>query len=276
LWWNSLARGANLAPMILLTAAETHPGYVRSNNEDAHLLLGHLGLVVVADGMAGHRYGELASAIAVKTVRKFYESEELDHLLRKQFRRSKEADLVSRGLPFEQFKLQRALEEANVAIVAAAVRNPQYETMGTTIVAAVVSDRSLFVAHVGDSRIYRFRRGKLAQLTHDHSLLNEYLRMNFIRPEDAASFPLKNVIVRALGLQENVVVDTAMKTAREGDFLLLCSDGLSDLVADDDIASAFEQEDDPGVIARHLIDMALDAGGLDNITVAVARIGEEA
>jgi PPM family protein phosphatase len=260
--------------MKLFTHAETHPGYVRTNNEDAHLLLGHLGLLVVADGMAGHRYGELASAISIKTLREFYESEELHRLLRQQFKRAKRAALVPRSFPFEQYKLQRALEEANVAIHTAAERNPQYETMGTTIVAAVVAEHSLFVGHVGDSRIYRYRRGKLQQLTEDHSLLNEYLRMNFLQPEDAASFPLKNVIVRALGLQEEVEVDTAMKTVSHGDLLMLCSDGLSDLVEDKDIAAAFAGEEEPEAITKRLVDMALDAGGLDNITVAVARIEE--
>jgi len=224
--------------------------------------------------MAGHRYGELASSISIKTVRKFYESEDLNRLLRQQFKRAKRAALVPRNFPFQQYKLQRALEEANVAIHVAAERNPQYETMGTTIVAAVVAEHSLFVGHVGDSRIYRYRRGKLQQLTEDHSLLNEYLRMNFIRPEDIASFPLKNVIVRALGLQEKVEVDTAKKTARDGDLIMLCSDGLSDLVDEEDIASAFSGEEEPEALARRLVDMALDAGGLDNVTVAVARIVE--
>ncbi len=260
--------------MRLLTHAETHPGYVRTNNEDAHLLLGHRGLVVIADGMAGHEYGELASAIAVKTMRQFYESEELNRLLRQQFTRAKRASLVPRNHPFEQYKLQRAVEEANVAIYVAAERNPQYENMGTTIVASLVSEHSLFVGHVGDSRIYRFRRGQLQQLTEDHSLLNEYLRMNFLRPEDAASFPLKNVIVRALGLQEKVEVDTAMKSARDGDLIMLCSDGLSDLVEEADIAAAFAGEEEPEAIARRLVDMALDGGGLDNVTVVVARIEE--
>lgn len=262
--------------MMLLTAAMTHPGYVRSNNEDAHLVLGHLGLLVVADGMAGHEYGELASAISVKTVRKFYESEELDRLLRQQFKRAKGAKLVPRHFPFEQYKLRRALEEANVAIVAAAQRNPQYDNMGTTIVAAVVAERSLIVAHVGDSRIYRYRNGKLTQLTEDHSLLNEYLRMKFLHPDDAASFPLKNVIVRALGLQDKVEVDSAMKSAKVGDALLLCSDGLTDLVDDDDITAVFAGEDDPEIISRRLVDMALEAGGMDNITVIVSRIEDNA
>jgi serine/threonine protein phosphatase PrpC len=132
------------------------------------------------------------------------------------------------------------------------------------------------VAHVGDSRIYRYRRGRLEQLTQDHSLLNEYVRMKFIRKEDAATFPLKNVIVRALGLHEKVVVDTAKKMVRDKDYLLLCTDGLSDLVEDEDIAAVFEGETEPDALAHRLVDMALDAGGQDNVTVAVLRMeGEE-
>jgi len=142
-------------------------------------------------------------------------------------------------------------------------------------VATVFTDKNVFIAHVGDSRIYRVRDGKLTQLTADHSLLNEYIRMNFVQKDEADSFPLKNVIVRALGLSDFVEVDVARKTAKPGDLFLLCTDGLSDLVPDDQIAEALE-----GAVASQegvdkLIQLALDAGGVDNITVALIGVEEE-
>ncbi len=266
---------AILRSMKCVAFAGTHPGYLRSNNEDAHLLLPERGMYVVADGMAGHRFGELASAIAANTMRRFYLSDELDTLLAAQFRRAKKANLEPKQYPYEQFKLRRSIEEANLAIFNTARRNPQYETMGTTLVATVFTDKNVFIAHVGDSRIYRVRDGKLTQLTADHSLLNEYIRMNFVQKDEADSFPLKNVIVRALGLSDFVEVDVARKTAKPGDLFLLCTDGLSDLVPDDQIAEALE-----GAVASQegvdkLIQLALDAGGVDNITVALIGVEEE-
>jgi len=261
--------------MNLVAHGETHPGYVRTNNEDALLLLPQRGLIVVADGMAGHRFGELASAIAINTIRRFYLSDELNELLVAQFKRAKKANLEPKNAPFELFKLRRALEEANLAIFNTARRNPQYETMGTTIVAAVFGEKSLYLAHVGDSRIYRLRGGKLKQLTSDHSLLNEYIRLEYVSAEDADTFPLKNVIVRALGLQEQVTVEAAIKTARSNDYLVLCTDGLSDLVSAEEIAEGLLGHDEPKLQVKDLIERALRAGGVDNITVAVVKLAEE-
>ncbi|MBM4355074.1 MAG: serine/threonine-protein phosphatase [Deltaproteobacteria bacterium] len=254
---------------------ETHPGYVRSNNEDAFLWLPEANLAVVADGMAGHRFGELASAIATNTIRRFYSSDELDHLLIGQFARAKRAGLEPRPLPYDQFKLRRAMEEANLAIFNTARRNPQYDTMGTTIVGLSFGDKSAYVAHVGDSRIYRFRKGTLEQITKDHSLFNEYVRMNLVRSEDADSFPLKNVVVRAMGLQEAVAADTAMKSVRDGDEFLLCSDGLSDYVPAAQIESAMAQDGDPEAQVKRLLALALQAGGPDNVTALVVRLEDE-
>ena len=238
-------------------------------------MLSEKGLVVVADGMAGHRFGELASAIAINTIRRFYMSEELDELLSTQFARAKKAGLEPKNTPYEQFKLRRAVEEANLSIYNTAQRNPQYETMGTTIVALAVHRQRVFLAHVGDSRIYRLRGNRFEQLTEDHSLLNEYIRLNYVAKEDAETFPLKNVIVRALGLQESVVVDSAVKKVKEGDCLMLCTDGLSDLVSEDEIGNEMHGNSDPEIQVRGLISRALDAGGVDNITVAVVKMMEE-
>jgi len=254
---------------------ETHPGYMRSNNEDTFLWVPDTNLAVVADGMAGHRFGELASSIATNTIQRFYSSGELDQLLSGQFARAKRAGMEPRQLSYEQFKLRRAMEEANLAIFNTARRNPQYETMGTTIVGLAAGEKSVFVAHVGDSRIYRFRKGTLEQVTKDHSLFNEYVRMGLVRAEDADTFPLKNVVVRAMGLQEQVVVDTAMKSVRKGDEFLLCSDGLSDYVPGPEIERAMAGNETPEAQVKALLTLALQAGGPDNVTALVIRLEDE-
>jgi PPM family protein phosphatase len=262
--------------MNLVAGAETHPGYLRSNNEDAHLIFAEKDLYVVADGMAGHRFGELASAISINTMRRFYSSDELDRLLDAQFRRAKKAKLEPKNHPYEQFKLRRSIEEANLAIFNTARRNPQYETMGTTLVAASFCGKNVYVAHVGDSRAYRLRDGTLTLLTEDHSLLNEYLRMNYIQQDEAETFPMKNVIVRALGLSDFVEVEVHRKTVKPGDLFMMCTDGLSDLVGDDEIEAGMKQIAEGSADENVLVQMALDAGGVDNVTVMIVQVGDDA
>ncbi len=258
--------------MKLRAYGQTHPGLERDNNEDALLVNVEAGLFVVADGMAGHRYGELASAICVDTLKRFFETDKLDNPLKKHLARAKLQGQVPQNMPYQQFKLKSAIEEGNRAIFETATKNPEFETMGTTVVGAIIVGKSIFLAHVGDSRIYRFRRGQLEQVTHDHSLLNEYLKLNLLSPEEAEAFPMKNVIVRALGLADHVEVELGKRTAQKGDRLMLCSDGLSDLVKDEKIAEVFEKGEEPRIQVETLIQLALDAGGLDNVTVLVAEV----
>jgi protein phosphatase len=226
--------------------------------------------------MAGHRYGELASAIAVNTMRRFYLSKELDRLLSAQFKRAKQAGLEARTVSYEQFKLKRSVEEANLAIFNTSRRNPQYETMGTTLVALLLAGKQAYLAHVGDSRIYRMRGSSLQQVTEDHSLLNEYIRMNLVKKEDAATFPMKNVIVRALGLSETVDVEVARRSCRGGDMFLLCSDGLSDMVTETSIGETLSGVPDCAARVDALIHSALNAGGVDNVTALVVDVQEDA
>lgn len=258
--------------MNLAAHVETHPGYVRDNNEDAHLALPDRGLMAVADGMAGHRFGELASAMTVKTIRRFFESDELDRLLSDQFRRAIRAGLESEELPYEEFKLRRAIEEANQAVFNAASLNPQYESMGTTVVAALLCEETVHLAHIGDSRIYLMREETLDQVTTDHSLFNEYLKRDYITPDEASTFPMKNVIVRALGVREQVEVECGRLPVQPGDTLMLCTDGLTDLVSDGDIAPVLAEKNSPEIQVRKLIELALEAGGVDNVTVAVLQL----
>lgn len=260
--------------MKLTYHGQTHPGLVRDNNEDAFASRPDFGLYVVADGMAGHRYGELASAICVKTMERFFESRDLEIPLKKQIARLRLAGQAPMDRPFHEFKLQRSIEEANAHIFKTAQENPEYETMGTTVVALLVYGRTIFYAHVGDSRIYRLHNGVFEQVTSDHSLLNEYLRLNLITQEEAANFPMKNVIVRALGLGEQVEVDVARLQGDPGDWWLLCTDGLSDLISDEQMGDVLKNCETPEEATARLEAKALEAGGLDNVTSLVVRIEE--
>ena len=143
--------------------------------------------------------------------------------------------------------------------------------MGTTIVATFFNEERCYIGHVGDSRVYRFRQGKLLQLTEDHSLLNDYIKMRQLTPEEIEAFPHKNVIVRALGMKETVQVDVLSEAPEENDVYLLCSDGLSGMVTDEVMQEILKQGDDLDLTCERLIDTANDNGGTDNITVILIR-----
>lgn len=257
--------------MKLVGAVRTDVGCVREHNEDDSLILEDHALYVVADGMGGHACGEVASAISVDSMEAFYTDEvELARVSKayKDFRGAGELDDVS---SVHEFRLQSAIEFGNLQIYREASQNPKLEDMGTTIVAISFVGSRVYVGHVGDSRVYRCRRGKLEQLTEDHSLANEFIRMNVLRPEDLPRFPYKNVIVRALGLQPEVVVDTDYRTCRPGDRYMLCTDGLSDLVSDDEILEIMDTAETVEACCEALVQKALDYGGVDNVTVMVVQ-----
>jgi serine/threonine protein phosphatase PrpC len=171
---------------------------------------------------------------------------------------------------FDEFRLRAAFEYGNAEIFKHASTNEAMTDMGTTIVGLAFCKKRVYIAHVGDSRAYRLRRDTLEQLTQDHSLANEFIRMNVLRPEDLPKFPYKNVIVRALGLQQDVIVDTAYRTAKPGDRYLLCSDGLTDLVDDAEIQDILVSTPGAEAAAEALVARALHYGGIDNITVLIA------
>ena len=231
----------------------THAGKVRQNNEDA-LLVGEgedETLFVVADGIGGFEAGEVASSLAVD---------------------------VLKGLqPDESFKA--AIVEANRRIVAAGRGDEKLSGMGTTVVAIRFSGKQgepvAEVAHVGDSRAYLRRSGDMNPITEDHSLVAELVRSGDLTRDQAAEHPQKNLITRALGADEEVDVDTAILPIEAGDRILLCSDGLSDMVSEAGISEILaEFPDDPERAARGLLSAALDAGGNDNITVVVVDVKE--
>ena len=251
--------------------ARTDTGLIRKENEDAFLILEEEGLLAVADGMGGHAHGEVASALAVQTLKDSFSPGKKRSRIEEAFAVSHSEGRIDRGESLDRYLLRTAIEEANLAIFEQARQNEALRSMGTTVVGLYLHNGSAWVANVGDSRLYRMREGELVQLTEDHSLINEYIKLNLLTHEQAQAFPMKNIIVRALGLAEWVEVDTFEIDVAVGDRYLLCSDGLSDLVTDKRI-SAVLREDDPDEVAEHLVKAALDEGGLDNITVVLAGV----
>lgn len=243
----------------------TDTGRVRDHNEDAIGTDDEIGLVVLADGMGGYKAGEVASAIAIETVTQKV-SEGLKTLKRG------EVDEAT-GFTAETMLLKKAVEDANRAINGAAASQPQCEGMGTTIVAAIFFDNRACIAHVGDSRLYRIRNNEFQQITLDHSLLQELISRGFYTPEEARKSLNKNLVTRALGVDPTVDVEVQEDVVLVGDTFLLCSDGLSDMVEDDDIhltISTFSAN--LQMAAQQLVQLANENGGRDNISVILSRV----
>jgi len=255
-------------------------GRVRQHNEDDCLVLPEEQVYVVADGMGGHACGEVASRISVESIAEFYADPKRHDALRASYKALKdsndesEEDTDSALASFHQYRLRTAVEFGNRQIFAAASRDARFNDMGTTVVSLAFSGSRVYCAYVGDSRVYRMRGDTLDQLTEDHSLANEFIRLGVLKPEDLPSFPYKNVIVRALGLQEEVEVDSFYRTAKPGDRFLLCSDGLTDLVSDDEMAIILRDVKGAKNAAEALVADALDLGGVDNVTVMIVDVHE--
>src|SRR5262249_6659389 len=207
----------------------------------------------VADGMGGHASGEVAAKMAVDTVVEYFKEPAEEQILTWPFR-------VDRQGGADIMRLVTAIKLANVKIHEQAQRDPACKGMGTTIVTALFLDDRVLVGHVGDSRLYRLRDGGIKQVTEDHSLINDYIKMKRMTPDEAASWPHKNVIVRALGMKESVQVDVHTEQPRLGDCYVLCSDGLSGMITDDDILRIVEDERDLDEAAEKLISAANHAG----------------
>ena len=178
---------------------------------------------------------------------------------------------MDRSKGYEENRLITGIKLANLRIYETAQRDAGKRGMGTTIVVLFAVEDGVYVAHVGDSRSYRFRDGKIEQLTEDHSLLNDYIKMKRLTAEEIANFPHKNVIVRALGMKETVKVDAIYDKPRPGDLYILCSDGLCGPTGDDEIRDLVLKHKDPRECAQSLIDRANEKGGPDNITVVILR-----
>jgi len=245
-------------------AGETNVGMKRTHNEDNFSILEDAGLYIVADGMGGHASGEVASKMAVDSLREFFAATAQDPERTWPYK-------MDRSKGYEENRLITGIKLANLRIYESAQRDPRQRGMGTTIVTMFAVEDGVYVAHVGDSRSYRVRDGKLEQLTEDHSLLNDYIKMKRLSAEEIANFPHKNVIVRALGMKETVKVDTSFYSPRADDVVLLCTDGLSGPVTDDEMVAIVQSAPDLKSGVRRLIDRANENGGPDNITCILAR-----
>lgn len=242
---------------------QTDTGRIRSHNEDAIDTDINTGLLVLADGMGGYKAGEVASALAVKTIR-----EEVTSKLKEARKRKTH----NSGYAPETILLRDAIIKANDIIHQTAKSQPQCEGMGTTVVACLFYDNRVSIAHVGDSRLYRLRGDRFEQVTLDHSLLQELVSRGFYTPEEARKSLNKNLVTRALGIEPTIQVDVQEDVVLNGDVHLLCSDGLSDMVEDEDIhltISTFNANLDTA--AQQLVTMANDNGGRDNISVVLAK-----
>lgn len=244
--------------------AQSDTGCVRENNEDSYRASPEMNLFVLSDGMGGLDAGEVASRLAVDTI--------LEHC------RAAEAN-PSLPLSGEQIegvssasnRLASAIRLANAVVYRAAQQGTGERGMGATVVAVKFDAERMTVAHVGDSRIYRLRLGQLEQLTQDHSFVAEQVRKGKMTEEEAASSTMQNVLVRALGVDPTVEVDVSEELVLEGDTVLLCSDGLSRELSDDQIASVLGEHNEAQDAAGRLVDLARQAGGGDNVTVIVVR-----
>jgi protein phosphatase len=251
----------------LTFVGQTDTGRVREHNEDTIASDVDVGLLVLADGMGGYNAGEVASGIAVKTI---------TNLVREGLARE---DLGSMdrgtGLTRPSIVLRDAITRANKIIYQTARSQAECEGMGTTVVAALFYDNRISIAHVGDSRLYRQRGSQISQVTMDHSLLQELVDRGFYSPEEAQRAANKNYVTRALGVEPQVEVEVQEHPVDKGDVFILCSDGLSDMVEDEDIRltiSTFGANLD--TVAKQLIQLANENGGRDNVSVVLAQAVE--
>lgn len=245
----------------------TDVGRVRDHNEDAIASNADIGLWVLADGMGGYNAGEVASGIAVKTI--------VD-LVTEACKRESRAEIEpGTGYMRQTIALRDAVTRANKIIHQTAQSQPQCEGMGTTLVACLLYDNRVSIAHVGDSRLYRLRDNRLEQITLDHSLLQELVDRGFYSQEEAQRSANRNYVTRALGVEPTVDVEVQEIEAERDDYLLMCSDGLPDMVEDEDIHLTITTfGNDINTVAEQLIKLSNDNGGRDNVSIVLVKILE--
>lgn len=252
---------------VLEIASLSDPGMVRSHNEDSVSTDVRHGLVVLADGMGGYNAGEVASGMATTVI-----MTELQGLLERVVPHEMHA---KSGENYARIMLREQVTKANTSIFQASQSQPQYAGMGTTLVVVLYYDNGFSVAHIGDSRLYRLRGDQFSQVTRDHSLLQEQLDSGMITAEQAKYSQNKNLVTRALGIDATVEVEIRDYEALPGDIYLLCSDGLSDMVEDEDIGLTLQTlGSNLTLAAQSLVQMANDNGGRDNVSVILVRVRE--
>ena len=254
-------------PLKIDAAGRTDVGLQREHNEDAFAVLDRHALYIVADGMGGHRAGNVASQLATESVQAFFDSTTREDATWPFH--------YDPALSPEENRLLTSIKVANKSIYEEGSRNAERRGMGTTVVGVLVSlaANKVFIGHVGDSRCYRVRDSSIAQLTQDHSLINEYLRAMPDLPQAQRDELPRNVITRALGMTDVVVVDLRSDPLRAGDTFVLCSDGLSGMLSDVEIlGTVLANRESPAATCEALIRLANDHGGEDNITALVVRL----
>lgn len=238
---------------MLTVLSETNRGKVRSANQDCMvseiiaLPTGPVHLCVVADGMGGHLSGDVASQVAVAS---------LSSAVRANLGRLRPAEA-----------LKQAFEDANYAVYKEAEEREECAGMGTTLTAALIAGEKAYIAHVGDSRAYKFDGASLTRLTDDHSLVEELIRQGGLSPSDAEKHPQRHMLTRALGIERQIEVDCRVLSLLSGEILLLCTDGLTRMLQDSELESIISKADAPATALRELMDTALGRGAPDNVTI---------
>ena len=233
----------------------SHVGLVTKNNEDNCCVLDDIPLLAVADGMGGHKAGEIASKMALDSMVSYLRGN----------------PVIVKENPSEALKL--ALDHANSTVYGyARQEGDKYRGMGTTIAAVLPGDCQIYIAHVGDSRVYLLRGEDIRLLTNDHSLVNELVRSGGLTAEEAESHPQRNIITRAIGTSPSVEVDVDLEPVEKGDIILLCTDGLSNRVNLEEIKQMAGNNESLAQRAQHLIERALEQGGEDNVTVILYQV----
>ena len=254
-----------MSALRISSEALTDVGRKRKGNEDAHSVDAGHKLYVVADGMGGHAAGEVASQIAVDSIGEFVVLTAGNEEITWPFG-------LDETISYDGNRLKTAIRHANRKVLEATRENAELEGMATTVAAVLVDGDIANIAHVGDSRIYKWSDGEMTLLTSDHSWVNEQIQTGVISPEQARSHPLRNVVTRALGGRADLLVDIQALPVKSGEVLLLCSDGLTTMLPDEDIVAVLERSaGDISTAARDLVDEANERGGEDNITVVLMK-----
>jgi len=245
---------------------KTDTGLKRGHNEDLFYLYQDESLFLVADGMGGHSCGEVASFLAVESIVDFFVATGEDQDKTWPFR-------MDRTLKYEENRLLCGVRLSNQRIYDQAQSDQKYRGMGTTIVSMLVKNNEIYLGHVGDSRGYIVRESQIEQLTEDHSLLNDFKKARPMTKEEIDNFPHKNIIVRALGMRDTVQVDMSRIIPNVNDAFILCSDGLSGMLSNQEMLDIYlENQDNLKLCCEKMIELANKAGGMDNITVIVIRL----
>lgn len=242
----------------MIISALTDVGLVRENNQDSYFMSSDLDfpLFIIADGMGGHKAGEIASTMAIDIVKDFF--------VKNKDKLNDEKNLCD--------IIKHSIKKANQEIYNISLESSLYTGMGTTITLAYILDKKLYIGHVGDSRAYFIEKDNIYQITDDHSLVNELIKNGSITPEEGKTHPQRNMITRAVGTSQEIELDIFINEINNDHILLLCSDGLSNMVEDTHILDIVKKEIDVNNICKKLIIKAKDNGGKDNITVIAIKL----